>query len=192
MSFQKPTPDEVQAAYGKVVPDIIAEGLSVLFCGINASIYSAAVGHHFARPGNRFWKTLHGAGFSDRLLHPSEDHLLLSYGCGLTNLVDRATARADEVSPEEFRAGRHQLAAKIQRYRPHCLAVLGISAYRVAFERKKAKIGPQSDSFQGAKVWVLPNPSGLNAHYQLPDLQRLYREARLDVMGKRHNVRKHH
>ena len=192
MSFQKPTPAEVQAAYGKVVPDIIAEGLSVLFCGINASIYSAAVGHHFARPGNRFWKTLYGAGFSDRLLHPSEDHLLLSYGCGLTNLVDRATARADEVSPEEFRAGLRQLAAKIQRYRPQCLAVLGISAYRVAFERKKAKIGPQSDSFQGAKVWVLPNPSGLNAHYQLPDLQRLYSEARLDVMGKRHNVRKHH
>lgn len=183
MTFAKPSREEVQAAYGKVVPDIIAPQLQVLFCGINASIYSAAVGHHFARPGNRFWKALHGAGFTDRLLHPAEDQRLLDYGCGLTNIVDRATARADQVAPAEFRAGRQDLAAKVQRYTPQCLAILGVSAYRLAFEQKKAQIGPQPQPFHGAQLWVLPNPSGLNAHYQLPDLQRLYGEMRAIITG---------
>lgn len=178
MTFPKPSRAEVQAAYGEVVPDIIAPNLQVLFCGINASIYSAAVGHHFARPGNRFWKTLHGAGFTDRLLDPSEDQQLIAYGCGLTNIVDRATARANEVTAAEFRAGRDGLAAKVQRYSPRCLAILGISAYRIAFRQRQAQVGPQPEAFHGALLWILPNPSGLNAHYQLRDLQRLYQELR--------------
>lgn len=170
----KPTKAEVQAAFGKTVPDILAPNLRVLFCGINPSLYSAAVQHHFARPGNRFWKTLHAAGFTDRLLLPSEDRDLLTFGYGLTNLVDRATARADELAAEELVTGNIALAAKIQQYRPQVLAVLGVSAYRTAFKQPKAAMGKQTEELGGAMVWVLPNPSGLNAHYQLDDLKRVY------------------
>lgn len=170
----KPTKAEVQAAFGKTVPDILAPNLRVLFCGINPSLYSAAVQHHFARPGNRFWKTLHAAGFTDRLLLPSEDRDLLKFGYGLTNLVDRATARADELAAEELVTGHIALAAKIQQYRPQVLAVLGVSAYRTAFKRPKAAMGKQTEELGGAIAWVLPNPSGLNAHYQLDDLKRVY------------------
>jgi len=176
MTLLKPTKDEIRAAAGKTVPDIIAPGLQVLFCGINASLYSAAVGHHFARPGNRFWKTLHGAGFTERSLTPYEDNHLLKLGYGLTNIVERATARADELDAGELKIGQHQLTAKIQRYQPRFLAVLGISAYRTAFAQPQAVVGRQGDSLHGAIVWVLPNPSGLNAHYQLADLKRVYRE----------------
>jgi double-stranded uracil-DNA glycosylase len=172
----KPTQAEIQAAYGKTVPDIIAPGLKVLFCGINASLYSAVVGHHFARPGNRFWKTLHGAGFTDRLLSPFEDEKLLDYGYGVTNIVDQATARADELTPAELVAGRDQLAAKVNQYQPEWLAILGVSAYRIAFQEKKAAMGSQKTTLGDTQIWVLPNPSGLNAHYQLPALQRVYRE----------------
>ena len=173
---RKPTPEEIRAAYGKTVPDIIAPELHVLFCGINPSLYSAAVGHHFARPGNRFWRSLYAAGFTQRLLAPFEDRDLLQFGYGLTNIVDRATARADELDAEELVIGQQQLAAKVQHYRPQCLAVLGIGAYRTAFNRPKAVMGRQDESLDGAIVWVLPNPSGLNAHYQLEDLKRVYRE----------------
>ena len=173
---RKPTAEEIYAANGKTIPDIIAPNLHVLFCGINPSLYSAAVGHHFARPGNRFWRSLHGAGFTERLLTPFEDGELLQFGYGLTNIVDRATARADELDPEELVTGHQQLAAKVQHYRPRFLAVLGISAYRTAFKRPKAIIGQQDEFLHGAIVWVLPNPSGLNAHYQLDDLKRVYRE----------------
>ena len=176
MVQHKPTPDEIRAAMGKTIPDIIAPGLQVLFCGINPSLYSAAVGRHFARPGNRFWRSLHGAGFTERLLTPFEDSDLVQFGYGLTNIVDRATARADELDAEELVIGHQQLAAKVQHYRPKILAVLGISAYRTAFNRPKAMIGKQDDALHGAIVWVLPNPSGLNAHYQLEDLKRVYRE----------------
>ncbi|MBD0267084.1 MAG: G/U mismatch-specific DNA glycosylase [Cyanobacteria bacterium Co-bin8] len=172
----KPSRAEIQAAYGKTVPDVIAPNLKVLFCGINASLYSAVVGHHFARPGNRFWKALYGAGFTDRLLSPFEDEELLRRGYGVTNIVDRATARADELDPAELLAGRDALAAKISQYQPQWLAVLGISAYRVAFQEKKAVIGPQKTTLGDTKIWVLPNPSGLNAHYQIPALQQVYRE----------------
>ena len=134
------------------------------------------MGHHFARPGNRFWRSLHGAGFTERLLTPFEDSDLVQFGYGLTNIVERATARADELDAEELVIGHQQLAAKVQHYRPKILAVLGISAYRTAFNRPKAMIGKQDDALQGAIVWVLPNPSGLNAHYQLEDLKRVYRE----------------
>lgn len=170
----KPSKAAIQAAWGQTVPDILAPDLRVLFCSINPSLYSAAVQHHFARPGNRFWKTLHAAGFTDRLLSPSEDQDLLKFGYGLTNIVDRATARADELSAEELLAGHIALAEKVQRYRPQVLAVLGVSAYRTAFQQPKASMGRQKQDLSGAIVWVLPNPSGLNAHYQLDDLKQVY------------------
>lgn len=174
--LRKPTKDEIQAAVGKTVPDIIAPDLHVLFCGINPSLYSAVVGHHFARPGNRFWPTLYAAGFTARSLSPSEDQELLQLGYGLTNIVERATARADQLDPEELLAGQQHLAVKVQHYHPQFLAVLGIGAYRTAFNRPKAVMGRQDTLLHGATLWVLPNPSGLNAHYQLEDLKRAYRE----------------
>jgi double-stranded uracil-DNA glycosylase len=172
----KPTKEEIRAAIGKTVPDIIAPHLQVLFCGINPSLYSVVVGHHFARPGNRFWKTLHLAGFTDRILSPSEDQDLPKLGLGITNIADRATARADELDNSELLLGHQNLAQKVQTYRPKCLAVLGISAYRTAFAQPKSTIGQQENLFEDAIVWVLPNPSGLNAHYQLEGLARVYRE----------------
>src|SRR5438105_4279489 len=144
----------------------VAPGLKVLFVGINPGLYSAATGHHFARPGNRFWPALHLSGFTRRELHPSEQDQLLDNGYGITNLVNRGTATADELAPEEFVAGRRRLAAKVRRYRPRTVAVLGVGAYCHAFALKQAKVGPQPESFEGAAVWVLPNPSGLNANYQ--------------------------
>jgi len=148
----------------------------VLFCGINPGLYSGATGHHFARPGNRFWPALHQAGFTKRQLHPCAQQELLKVGYGVVNLVNRTTATAAEVAPEEFVAGRARLAAKIRRYRPRVIAFLGVGAYCQAFGLRNAKIGPQPDFFEGAKVWVLPNPSGLNANYQLADLARLFRD----------------
>ena len=168
----------MEAARGGGVSDVVGEGLRVLFCGINPSLYSAAVGHHFARPGNRFWPTLHGAGFTDRLLSPFEDRLLLERGLGCTNLVARATARADEVTPAELREGGERLRRLVRDVRPRWLAVLGVSAYRAAFGRPEALAGPQPFLVEGAGVWLLPNPSGLNAHYQLPGLVAMYRPLR--------------
>ncbi|MEM1310702.1 MAG: G/U mismatch-specific DNA glycosylase [Cyanobacteria bacterium P01_H01_bin.153] len=181
-SLSKPSKADLQAAYNQTVPDIIAPDLTVLFCGINASIYSAAVGHHFARPGNRLWKTLHQAGFTERLLSPAEDHRLLDYGYGMTNIVARATARADELINAELQQGYTELAAKIARYRPQWLAVLGITAYRVAFGQKQAKVGRQAEQIDDTRIWVLPNPSGLNAHYQLTDLAAVYGELRQAIV----------
>jgi double-stranded uracil-DNA glycosylase len=147
----------------------------VLFVGINPGLYSAATGHHFARPGNRFWPALHQGGFTSRLLHPSEQEELLKDGYGITNLVNRGTATADELAPAEFVDGRKRLAAKVRRYRPRIVAFLGVGAYCHAFACKQAKVGPQAERFEGAGVWLLPNPSGLNANYQLPELVRLFR-----------------
>jgi len=175
---RRPSQEELRAAVGRSMPDLIAPGLRVLFCGINPSLYSAVVGYHFARPGNRFWPTLHAAGFTQRLLAPSEQQELLELGCGITNVVDRATATADQVSPEELVEGGRQLVAKVRRYRPRFIALLGISAYRAAFDRPEATLGLQAETLGGARLWVLPNPSGLNAHYQLKDLARLFRELR--------------
>jgi TDG/mug DNA glycosylase family protein len=138
-----------------------------VFCGINPGLYSAATGHHFARPGNRFWPALHAAGFTARRLHPSEQQLLLRAGYGLTNLVARATAGADQLAPAEFVAGRRRLAGKLRRYRPRMVAFLGIGAYRYAFGAPNAPLGEQPQRFEGARVWVLPSPSGLNANYPL-------------------------
>lgn len=156
------------------MPDLIAPGLDVLFCGINPGLYSAATGHHFARPGNRFWPALHAAGFTDRLLKPWEEQLLLQDGIGITNLVPRATAAAAELTADELRAGRQRLVRKVRRFRPQCVAVVGIGAYRLAFDRPRAGLGLQPEQLETATLWVLPNPSGLNANHQLPDLVKAF------------------
>lgn len=178
----RPTRAELAAATDRLVPDVLAPDLSVLFCGINPGLYSGWMGRHFARPGNRFWKALHLSGFTDRLLHPSEDDLLPGFGCGLTNLVPRATARADELAPAELRAGRLRLEEVVRTHRPRLLAVLGVGAYRTAFDRPQAGLGLQPDRIAETRIWVLPNPSGLNAHYSLADLAGLFREAREYVL----------
>jgi TDG/mug DNA glycosylase family protein len=153
---------------------VIAPGLRVLFVGINPGLWSGAVGHHFARPGNRFWKVLHAAGFTDRLVAPCDERRLLARGLGVTNLVARTTASAAELSAAELVRGARRLRAKVRRHRPRVVAFLGVQAYRVALGRSGAAVGPQEERFGGAAVWLLPNPSGLNAHYQLPALTRLF------------------
>lgn len=176
--FHKPAKEEILAAAGRTVPDVIAPRLRVVFCGINPGLYSAATGHHFARPGNRFWPALHASGFTDRLLSPFEEHELLKMGYGITNVVERATATAAELSAEEFVEGGRRLEAKVQRFRPRFLAVLGVSAYRTAFARPRASLGLQPEAIAQTNIWVLPNPSGLNAHYQPKDLAQLFSELR--------------
>ncbi|RYJ27424.1 G:T/U mismatch-specific glycosylase [Streptomyces sp. L-9-10] len=158
-------PEELEAARDRVIPDVVAGGLRVLFCGINPGLMSAATGHHFARPGNRFWPVLHLSGFTPRRLLPAEQNELLTYGLGITNVAARATARADELTAEEFREGGRILTAKVERLRPGWLAVVGITAYRTAFDDKKARIGPQERTIGDTRIWALPNPSGLNAHW---------------------------
>jgi double-stranded uracil-DNA glycosylase len=158
----------------KPVPDVVAADLDVLFCGINPSLTSAARRHHFARPGNRFWPALHLAGLTPRLLTPDEDRELLRYGLGVTNVVDRPTRTAAELDAAELRAGAVALTALVEHWRPRVLAVLGVTAWRVAFDRPRAAVGLQPERVGGAATWVVPNPSGLNAHHQLPDLARIY------------------
>jgi TDG/mug DNA glycosylase family protein len=174
----KPTRAELLAAEGGRVPDLVKTGLRVLFCGINPGLYSAAVGHHFARPGNRFWPALHRAGFTDRLLTAFEEGELLARGYGITNIAWRATATAAALTEEEMTHGGLSVAAKVRRHRPRFLAVLGVGAYRAAFKRPSAKTGLQPDTISLTKIWVLPNPSGLNAHYQISELVKLFRELR--------------
>ena len=156
------------------MPDVVTPGLDVLFCGINPGLYSGAVGHHFARPGNRFWKVLHLAGFTPRQLSAHEERELLAYGYGITNIAPRTTASAADLSSAELREGAEVLREKICRLRPRCVAFLGIQAYRVAFDRAAAKTGLQPERVCASDVWVLPNPSGLNAHYQLDALVRQF------------------
>jgi TDG/mug DNA glycosylase family protein len=174
----KPTREQIVAAAGKTVPDVIAHDLRVLFCGINPGLYTAAVGHHFARPGNRFWKALYEAGFTERLLSPFEECELLENGYGVTNVVPRATATADLLTKEELISGGKRLARKVRRYRPTILAILGLGAYRTAFNRPIANVGRQEERIGETTLWVLPNPSGLNAHYQPTTLARLFGELR--------------
>jgi TDG/mug DNA glycosylase family protein len=184
----RPTRAQLLAAVARRVPDLIAPGLTVLFCGINPGLYSAATGHHFARPGNRFWPALHRSGFTVRQLPPSEEALLLRTGCGITNLVARTTATAQELTPDELIAGGRSLRRKLRKYEPGWLAVLGIGAYRTAFGDPRAVIGPQPAPFGTTRVWLLPSPSGLNANHQLPDLvaefQRLHAAAFARRIGK--------
>ncbi|MGE5612572.1 MAG: G/U mismatch-specific DNA glycosylase [Bacillota bacterium] len=183
--LHRPTRAELMRAYGKTVPDVIGPGLAVLFCGINPGLYSGAVGHHFARPGNRFWPALHRAGFTRRQLLPVEEQELLASGYGITNIVAKATAGADELTSAELAAGAVKLEQKVRRYAPRCLAVLGIGAYRTAFGRRDAVMGLQKETIGQTQVWILPNPSGLNAHYTLPSLVRAFEELYLTIEGAR-------
>ena len=177
----KPTKEQLLAATEKTVRDVIAPDLRVLFCGINPGLYTAAVGHHFARPGNRFWPALYAAGFTDRLLSPFDERELLKSGYGITNVVSRTTATADLLTKEEIVAGGERLRAKVLRYHPKVLAILGLGAYRTAFNQPKAIVGRQPDLIGQTVLWVLPNPSGLNANYQPAALARLFRELRESV-----------
>ncbi|WP_406111526.1 G/U mismatch-specific DNA glycosylase [Streptomyces sp. NBC_01003] len=177
------TPADLEAARDRIVPDVVASGLSVLFCGINPGLMTAATGHHFARPGNRFWPVLHLSGFTPRQLAPAEQEELLSYGLGITNVVARATARADELSGQEYLDGGRLLTAKVERLRPRWLAVVGVTAYRSAFKEPKARIGPQERMIGGTRVWALPNPSGLNAHWTAATMAEEYGRLRAAASG---------
>jgi len=176
MKVWKPTREQILAAEGKTIRDVIAPNLKVLFAGINPGLYTAAVGHHFARPGNRFWNALYDGGFSHRLLSPFEERELLKSGYGITNVAARATATAERLTKEEILAGGQKLVAKVRRYQPRILAILGLGAYRVAFNQPKAVIGLQQQTIDRTQLWILPNPSGLNANYQRNDLARLFGE----------------
>jgi TDG/mug DNA glycosylase family protein len=175
---QKPSKDDLQKALDRTTPDIIAPDLKVLFCGINPGLYSAATGHNFARPGNRFWKVLQRAEFTPRRFHPSEERELLTLGYGITNFCRRTTATAAELSKEEMVAGGKQLVKRVEKYKPQFLAILGITAYRTAYKKPKARLGLQDEKIDDTKIWILPSPSGLNAHYQLNDLIELFSELR--------------
>lgn len=159
----------------QVLADLTGPDLRVLFCGINPGTLSGDLGLHFARPGNRFWKLLHAGGFTDSVLLPAEQHMLPGLGVGITNLVGRVTASARELSDAELREGAAQLEAKVGMLRPRCVAVLGLQAYRTAFFRPDARIGRQPELLGGARLWLLPNPSGLQAHYQLPEMSEMFR-----------------
>ncbi|MGW0434793.1 G/U mismatch-specific DNA glycosylase [Micromonospora sp. NPDC003197] len=179
----RPSRAELAAAVDLALPDVIAPGLVVLFCGINPGLYSAATGCHFARPGNRFWPALHRGGFTPRQLGPVEQAELLGYRLGITNLAPRATARAEELTRPELLAGTTVLAAKARRYRPEWVAVLGITAYRIGFAQPHAGFGPQPEPLGPARIWVLPNPSGLNAHYTAESLGAAFAELRAAAIG---------
>ena len=181
----RPSPADLAAAITRTVPDVVADGLRVLFCGINPGLYSGATGHHFARPGNRFWPTIHQAGFTPRQLRPDEEPALLRLGIGITNIVPRTTATAAELTPDELRAGARRLEALTDRHRPAVVAILGVTAYRTAFDRPKAQVGPQPERLGTSELWVLPNPSGLNAHYQLPALVEVFAALRRTVAPTR-------
>jgi double-stranded uracil-DNA glycosylase len=177
---------DLAAARDRTLPDILpadGEPLHVLFVGINPGLYSAATGWHFARPGNRFWPALHLSGFTPRRLHPSEQAELPGYGLGITNIVPRATAQAAELSAAELRDGAARLHALADSCRPAFVAVLGVTAYRTAFGVPKAEIGPQPGRLGAARLWVLPNPSGLNASWTQPKLTEAFRELRAAALG---------
>jgi double-stranded uracil-DNA glycosylase len=174
----RPTKAQIAAAVNHTIPDLVGSGMVVLFSGINPSLYSAATGHHFARPGNRFWPALFRSGFTPRQLDPAEQPLLPSLGLGITNVVARATTRADELTPAELIAGGAHLAALASRWAPQFVAVLGVTAYRTAFAQPEATFGPQPATIGNARVWVLPNPSGLNAHYTVETLAAAFADLR--------------
>jgi len=189
----KPTKAQLLAAHNKLVPDLVAKNLIVLFAGINPGLYTAAIGRHFGRPGNRFWPALHAGGFTPRLFSPFEGSLLLDLGFGITNIVERATTRADELTDDELRAGGQRLQAKVRRWRPTVVAFVGIHPYRVVSGIKDARVGLQKPLFGGSHAWVLPNPSGLNAHYLPATLAQLFGELRLWAIaqhGRSRNRRK--
>jgi TDG/mug DNA glycosylase family protein len=185
VSAARPTRAELDQARANVIEDVVAPGLSVLFCGINPGLWSAATGRHFARPGNRFWPALHLSGFTPRQLRPDEQQELLVHRLGITNMVARATARADELTQQELRDGGRRLTDLVGHLRPAALAVVGLGAYRTAFGQPDAGTGPRPERIGNTLVWVLPNPSGLNAHWQLPDLAAEFRRLRTAVTPSR-------
>jgi double-stranded uracil-DNA glycosylase len=173
---------DLAAARDRTIPDVLpAEGtpLRVLFCGINPGLYSAATGWHFARPGNRFWPALHLSGFTPRKLAPGEQAELARYGLGITNIAPRATAQAAELTGDELRDGATRLRALVAAHRPGFVAVAGVTAYRTAFDRPRAAIGPQDELLGAARLWILPNPSGLNASWPLPRIVAAFSELRV-------------
>jgi TDG/mug DNA glycosylase family protein len=178
---RRPAKADLLAAVKRTVPDVIDDKLKVLFCGINPGLYSAWARHHFARPGNRFWPALFASGFTNRLLRPEDELDLLDLGYGITNLVERATVGSGELTADELRAGGAVFVEKTRKYRPRAVAILGVTAYRTAFDRPAAAVGPQPEAMAGALVWVLPNPSGLNAHFTPPALARIFRALRTAV-----------
>ena len=179
----RPSPEDLERAGDRTIPDLVGPGLAVLFCGINPGLWSGASGLHFARPGNRFWKVLHGAGFTDRVLDPAEQAVLPSLGIGITNLVARTTAAASELSADELRAGAGALERRVRRLGPGTVAVVGMQAYRTAFRRPRAGMGRQEEELAGSGLWVLPNPSGLQARYQLPEMVEMFTELRAAATG---------
>ncbi len=180
----KPTKSDLAAAVALTVPDVIAPDLRVLFCGINPGLYTAAISHHFGRPGNRFWPVLHASGFTPHLFSPWDEQDLLPLGLGITNVVARTTATAAELTPEQLREGGDVLHAKVNHFSPRVLAVLGVGAYRSAFRVPKAQMGPQPEPIGSTQVWVLPNPSGLNANYQRDALTAMFAELRETVQDR--------
>lgn len=180
---RRPFKAELLAAVSRTVPDVIDRGLKVLFCGINPGLYSAWAGHHFARPGNRFWPALFASGFTGRLMRPEQEHELLRKGYGITNLVDRATVGSQELGREELREGGQIFENKVRKYQPRAVGILGVSAYRLAFDQLDALVGAQPRRIAKTLVWVLPNPSGLNAHFTPPVLAKIFRRFRLAVEG---------
>ncbi len=182
-----PSRAELLAAIHRRVPDIIAPGLKILFCGINPGLYSAWARHHFARPGNRVWPALFAGGITDKLLRPADEHELLNQGYGITNLVHRPTVGSGDLTREELLAGGQAFVRKVKKYRPGAVAILGVSAFRLAFNRPTADVGAQREPMEGAVVWVLPNPSGLNAHFTPSTLAKLFREFRRDVDRRIHH-----
>ena len=191
----KPSKAQLLAARNKFIPDLAAKNLIVLFAGINPGLYTAAIGRHFGRPGNRFWPALYDGGFTPRLFSPFESSLLLDLKFGITNIVERPTARADELTDDELRAGGQRLEAKVKRWRPTVVAFVGIHPYRVVSGIKDARVGLQKPLFGGSHAWVLPNPSGLNAHYLPAALAQLFGDLRLWAIaehGRRQNRSKGH
>ncbi len=176
--MHRPTTEDLAQARERTIADVIAPDLRILFVGINPGLWSGATGFHFARPGNRFWRAIQGAGLTPTLLSPDRQDELLELGMGITNLVARTTASARELTADELRDGARSLVAKVDRYRPRTVAFLGVTTYRLAFAEPDAIVGRREWSIAGAEVWVLPNPSGLNAHYQLPQLAAAYAQLR--------------
>ena len=173
--------NEIRAEGGRPaqLEDMLAEGLDVLFCGINPALSAARSGHHFSNRNNRFWRTLHLAGFTPHQIRPEDDHTILHHGCGLTAAVERPTVKASDVAFHEFRVGGDSLEKKVQRYHPRFLAFLGKPAFAAIFNQKSVAWGRQRITFGGAAVWVLPNPSGLNRAFRLDALVSAYRELRI-------------
>ena len=180
----KPTKAQLAQAHTKTVPDLIRPNLDVLFVGINPGLYTAAVGHHFARPGNRFWPAMHKGGFTPTQISPFDSDRLLEWNYGITNMCPRPTAMAHQLTPDELQQGAKVLTRKVLRYKPRFVAIIGITSYRIAFNRPKAQLGLQPETIGDSKIWVLPNPSGLNAHYQVSDLAKLFTKLREACLKK--------